>query len=249
MPAQAIKIGHVEAHEKLTARVFIQPTGDNGYIDLGNVLDYKNAPERQFRTRMRAENGVRIVSDEEVDTIHEKYEFTLDEHDQYNARLLHLATKNVDRTDSLVAAPSGTATLTDVIIGRSYFLGRTALVTVVVKKSSTTLTLGTDYSIDLNTGKLTVLGGTLADGDDLDVTYGAAERKFQSYTGTDDFRFEGTVRIEEFNQHSKEPLRVITFTGVLIATGYPEQTGEFGKYTIRATPLATPTITKRYSLK
>lgn len=32
----AITLGHIEAHEKLTARLFVQPTGESGYVDCGN---------------------------------------------------------------------------------------------------------------------------------------------------------------------------------------------------------------------
>lgn len=249
MPAQAIKIGHVQAHEKTTARLYFQPSGEVGYIDCGNVLDYKFAPERQFRTRAIAANGARIVRDEEVDTIHERWEFTLDENDEFNQRLLFLATKGADTTVALVAAPTGTATLTDVVKGRTYFVGKTGLNTFVLKKSSTTLVEGTDYTVNLHTGAVTILTGsvTVADGDDLDATFGNAERKFQTFTMDDAFRFEGAIRIEETNQHDKEPLRTTTFNGVLMVTAFPEQTGEFGKYTMRATPTSTPTVTKRYA--
>lgn len=251
MPAKPITLGHVEAHEKLTARLFVQPTGESGYIDCGNVLDFKFAPERQFRTRMRAEGGVRIVSDEEVDTIHDRWEFTLDERDSFNEKLIGLATAAAAATTAAVTAPSGTATLTDVVKGRSYFVGKTGLDTFVLKKASTTLVAGTDYTVDLNTGRVTILTGsvTVTDGDDLDATFGNAERVNTTYTAQNTFRFEGDIRIEEFNQHNKEPLRITSFSGVLMATAYPEHTGEFAKFTVRATPITPPTVLKRHSLK
>ena len=76
---QNIVGGMLEAHEKLTGILLFQPTGETGYIDLGNVVDYKVAHERQYRTRARAQYGVRIVNDEQVDVINPKFEFTLDE--------------------------------------------------------------------------------------------------------------------------------------------------------------------------
>ena len=251
MAAKPITLGHVEAHEKLTARLYVKPTGESGYIDCGNVLDFKFAPERQFRTRMRAENGVRIVSDEEADTIHDRWEFTLDEHDSFNEKLIGLATASAPATAAAATAPAGTISFTDVVKGRVYFVGRGTLDTFVLKKASTTLVLGTDYDVDLNTGKVTILTGsvTVSDGDDLDATFGAAERTTVAYATQSTFRFEGDVRIEEFNQHNKEPLRITSFSGVLMATAYPEHTGEFAKYTVRATPLVAPTVQKRYSLK
>lgn len=244
-----ITAGTIEAHEKLTARVYFKPSGESGHIDLGNVLDYKVANERQTRNRMSAANGFRVVDDEQVDTVHDKFEFTLDEHDELNIRLLMLGTKGSDTVNAAVTAPTGTATLADVVKGRSYFVGRTNLNTVVVKKALVTLVAGTDYTLDAITGKITILesGSTLSDGDDLDVTFGAAASSFQNFTGPNNPLFAGDIRIEEFNQFSKAPLRVVTFAGVLNVTAYPEQTGEFGKYTVRATPTGTVSVLRRFA--
>lgn len=249
MSQKPITLGHVEAHEKLTARVFVQPTGEVGYVDVGNVLDYKEASERQFRTRMRVDNGVRVVSDEEVDTIHDKWEFTLDEHDEYNERLIRLSGAGTTTTSAAVTAPAGTASFVGVTLGRSYFLGREAVNTVVCKKGVTSLVEGTDYTVDLNTGRITLLTSAtgIDDGDTLDVTYGASVRVNAAYTAQAQGRFEGAIRIEEKNQHSKEPLRIITFSGVIMVTAFPENTGEFSKYTVRVTPLEAPSVKKRQS--
>lgn len=244
-----IGVGHLQAHEKLTARVYFNPSGETGFIDLGNVLDYKVANERQTRNRMSARGGFRVVDDEQVDTVHDKWEFTLDEVDDLAAKLLALATKGSDTVQTVVVAPSGTATLSDVVKGRSYFIGRTALNTFVLKKASTTLVAGTDYTVDTVTGRVTILEGsvTVSDGDDLDATFGAAAQTWQNFTGVQAPLFAGNVRIEEFNQLETQPLRITTFAGVLNVTTYPEQTGEFGKFVVRATPTAAPTIVRRHA--
>lgn len=242
-----ITLGHIEAHEKLTARVFVQPTGESGYIDCGNVADYKHAPEKQYKTRMVAEGGFRRVNDEQVDTVHDRWEFTLDELDAFNHRLLHLAKAPSTVTQAITTAPTGTASLTGVVKGRCYFIGAVGLNTVVVKKGLTTLVEGTDYTVDPGAGVLTLLPGsvTLSDGDDLSVTFGNAAVTFESYTGNSQLLFRGSVRILESNQFSGVPLREITFAGILSATAWPEQSGEFGKYTVRATATGTPTIKRR----
>ena len=248
MPTK-ITIGHIQAHEKLTARVFFKPSGEVGHIDLGNVQDYKHIPERQYRTRMSASGGFRYVDDEQVDTVHDKYEFTLDEMDSFNVQLLHLAAIGTETDDAAVTAPAGTATLTDVLKDRAYFIGRTGLNTVVVKKALTTLVLGTDYTLNAATGMITVLGSsvTVSDGDDLDVTFGASAQKWQNFTARQTPMFAGELRIEETSQHETQPLRITTFNGVLTVTAWPEQTGEFGKYTVRATPTSAPAIKRRYA--
>ncbi|HNQ88381.1 MAG TPA: hypothetical protein PKM73_07205 [Verrucomicrobiota bacterium] len=247
MPTQ-IALGHIEAHEKLTARLFVQPSSESGYIDCGNVADYKHAPEKQYKTRMVAEGGFRRVNDEQLDTVHDRWEFTLDEMDVFNHRLLHLAQSPASVSQAAATAPAGTASITGIKKGRCYFAGAVGLNTVVVKKGVTTLVEGTDYTIDLNTGVLTILatGSTLTDGDDISLTFGNAAQTFESYTANSQVLFRGAVRILETNQFSGVPLREISFTGCLTVTAWPEQTGEFGKYTVRATPTSAPTIKRRY---
>jgi hypothetical protein len=138
-----------------------------------------------------------------------------------------------------------------VVRGRCYFLGASGLDTVVAKKGITTLVEGNDYTVDLGAGVLTVLpphsGGSMVvtDGDDLSVTFGASALSFESYTGNSQVLFRGSVRILETNQFSGVPLREISFSGVLSVTAWPEQSGEFGKYTVRATATGTPTIKRR----
>jgi hypothetical protein len=243
----AITLGHIEAHEKLTARLFVQPTGESGYVDCGNVADYKHTPEKQYKTRMVAEGGFRRVNDEQVDTVHDRWEFTLDEMDAFNHRLLHLAQSPSSVSQAAVTAPAGTASLTGITKGRCYFVGAVGLNTVVVKKGVTSLVEGTDYTIDPGAGVLTVLPGSVAvtDGDDLSLTFGNSAVTFESYTGNSQVLFRGSVRILEANQFSGVPLREIGFTGVLSVTAWPEQSGEFGKYTVRATATGTPTIKRR----
>ncbi|MCZ7636770.1 MAG: hypothetical protein M5U12_12475 [Verrucomicrobia bacterium] len=243
-----ITLGHIEAHEKLTARLFVQPSGESGYLDCGNVADYKHAPEKQYKTRMVAEGGFRRVNDEQLDTVHDRWEFTLDEMDVFNHRLLHLAQAPTGIAQAAVTAPAGTATLTNVTKGRCYFVGAVGLNTVVVKKDVTTLVEGTDYTIDLNAGVLTVLPGSgpVVDGDDLSLTFGHSAQSFESYTANSQVLFRGAIKILETNQFSGVPLREIAFTGCLTVTAWPEQTGEFGKYTVRATPTSAPTIKRRY---
>jgi len=243
----AITLGHIEAHEKLTARLFVQPTGESGYVDCGNVADYKHTPEKQYKTRMVAEGGFRRVNDEQVDTVHDRWEFTLDEMDAFNHRLLHLAQAPSSVSQAAATAPAGTASLTGITKGRCYFVGAVGLNTVVVKKGVTSLVEGTDYIIDPGAGVLTVLPGsvTVADGDDLSLTFGNSAVTFESYTGNSQVLFRGSVRILEANQFSGVPLRETGFTGVLSVTAWPEQSGEFGKYTVRATATGTPTVKRR----
>lgn len=248
MAASKIVNGHVQAREKLTARFFFQPTGENGYIDLGNVADYKVATERATKNHMRAEYGARFVDDEQVDTEHFKYEGTLTENNITNVELLLLGTVAAENTVSANTAPNGTATITGIKKGRTYFIGTTALNTVVAVKGVTTLVSGTDYTVDLNAGTITILDAsvTLSDGDNVGLTFGNTARTFQNWTSQDNPLKRGTAKIVEYNQHSREPLRTISGAANLFMTSFPEQSGEFGKTTVRITFTAAPTVQRRY---
>ena len=90
------------------------------------------------------------------------------------------------------------------------------------------------------------VSGTVQDGDDLSLTFGNVALDFETYTANSQVLFRGLVRILEINQLSGIPLREVSFTGVLTVTAWPEQTGEFGKYTVRATSTSVPTIKRRY---
>lgn len=247
MTTTPITLGHIEAHEKLTARLYIRPTGESGYVDCGNVADYKHTPDKQYKTRMVAEGGFRRVNDEQVDTVHDRWEFTLDEMDVFNQQLLHLAQSPASSSQAPTTAPSGTASISDIKKGRCHFVGVVGLNTAVVKKGVTTLVEGTDYTLDLATGVLRVLPGsvTVEDGDDLNLTFGNEMVNFESFTANSQVLFRGSIRILEVNQFNAVPLREIAFDGTLTVTAWPEQSGEFGKYTVRATPTTAPVIKRR----
>jgi len=243
-----IDTGHIEAHEKLTGRLFLRPAGDGGYIDLGNVVDYKDATEVQARTHMRAANGARFVDREQVDTVHQKWEFTCTETSDFLNKLLSLATSSSTVTQGAQSAPAVEVTVEDVVLGRTYDLGYTALVTPTVKVGGSSLPAG-DYTLDINNGLISFAQEptTLAEGDDVDLTFGVAARDHLSYGGNTEVLFRGSARIEERNQFSKEPLRVITCEVVIMIATRPEQTGEFGKVVVRVTATNAPTITRRHA--
>lgn len=81
---------------------------------------------------------------------------------------------------SVSAATASVQTFKDVEQGLTYQLGVTAaapegvrkVASVVVKVGITAKTLTTDYTVDLDRGRVTIVeGGTIADLDDIEVTY------------------------------------------------------------------------------
>lgn len=234
-----------ESTEKLTARLFWQPVGKSYHLDLGNVVDYKYTPDNQYRTHMGSARGYRIVDDEQVDSTDQKWEFTLDQMAPELEKLVRLATRGADTTQ--IATAHTTANFEAVSPPCRLQLNRRPVYDVTVQVSSTVMTEGTDYEVDYDSGAINILeGGAIEEGDDIGCSFGVRARTYQNFTGRDAVNFPGTFRIEEYNQFSKEPLRVITFSGLIRISAWPEQTGDFGKCTAVVRAKSQPAIVKRY---
>jgi len=143
-------------------------------------------------------------------------------------------------------APAGTATLTSIVCERWHPIGKVGLNTVVAKIATVTLTEGTDYDVDLDAGLIRFHDTDNVDaGDNVDLTFGNVAVDFETFTGLETPTFRGDVMILETNQFSKIPLKTTTFTGVLRATEFPTQSGEFGTWKVRATATTKPSIKRR----
>lgn len=248
MALTSIGLGHIQGHEKTTAKLYFQPNSTGGYYEVGNILECKYTPEQQTVTRMVARDGARFVNDEQVNTRHDRWEVTGDDMNSKVQELLLVGTANTDVDQALQAAPAGTAQFTGVTKGLTYFLGRYNVDTVVVKVGATAKTVTTDYVVDAVHGSLIIPStSTILSTDTVDVTFGSAAQKFNSWTGQNQVLFQGAIRLLEFNQFSKAPLNTISFTGVLNGTAWPEQTGEFARFTLRATPTGAVTKLRRYA--
>jgi len=246
MAQYPIALGHTEAHERLTARVFIDPDG-SGYVSLGNIIEYRYTPTRETIERRVAEKGYLLTDDEQIQTVKEAWEFTLDEEDAQTAQFLRLASQGADIDQA--AESDGSATVSAVQPGRWYDIGVRRLTALTVTVDSAEKTEGVDYDVDLDAGMIYIRpDGSIAAESDLSITYSSEEYKAQTFTGVSQVRFAGPVIIQEFSAHDGAPLRDIRFTGLLIATAYPEQTGEYGRWTVRVTARTKPSVTKRYSL-
>lgn len=241
-----ITLGHPEAHEKLTARLFFRPAGSAGYHDLGNIKEHAEAHERNTVTRVVAEKGFRRTVDEQCDVITAAWEFTLDEFDAKLLEVLHAGTGGATVQQAAAVAPNGTAQVADIVCGRWYPLGKVGVDTLVAKKDATTLVAGTDYEADLDAGMIRFVDGTnLSDGDDVDLTFGVAAVDFEVVTGLDAPDLRGDFILHETSQHSRVPLKTTTFTGVLRATEFPSHSGEFATWKVKVTATTKPTVQRR----
>jgi len=242
-----ITLGHVEAHEKLTARVFFIPDGSEGYYDLGNIKEYNEAHEYAAVTRVVAEKGYRRTNDEQIDVITAAWEFTLDEVDKDTLAFLNQGTTAAE-SQAAVTAPAGTGgvTLTAGNLGTWMPLGKVGLNTLVVKDDATptpnTLSLGSDYEVDLGSGMIRFLTGV---GELRTWTFGAAAVDFEVITGLNRPTLRGLFEIHEYNQHATIPLKTTNLEGVLRATEFPSQSGEIGTWKVRVTATSKPVVKRR----
>ena len=240
-----IVLGHPEAHEKLTARLFYKRRAESGYIDAGNVNEFADATTRSLVTRARAADGARHVNDEQVDLNHEAFTFLLDEQDFEQQKLLRLGKALTDVTQTY--AEGATATVTSAKNGRWHTLGVYNIGNVVVNASVSGLQEeGVDYEVDSNNGRIRVIPEAgISDGETLTVTFDKPALTIEAGESQYDPLFYCDFIIEEKNQFSKMWLRRHTFTGFLNVLEFPAQTGEFGVFRVKVTPSAPVTTYKR----
>lgn len=240
-----INIGHPEAHEKLTAKLFWKRTSDTGYNDAGNVRDYVDASSRSLVTRARAADGARFVNDEQADLNHEAYTCLLDERDINQEILLKQARA---ATDLAQAAGEGqTATITSVVQGKWFSIGAYNIANVNVTASVSGLCVeGDDYELDKENGRIRIIPSAgIGNGETLNLTFDLPAITFERIESQFNPLFYCDVILEEHNQYSKMFLRRKSFKGYINVTEFPSQTGEFGTYRIKITPSGPVTEIKR----
>jgi hypothetical protein len=147
---------------------------------VGNVTTLELTSTNETREKYSASEQSSPLIDRRV--IRQAYELVAacDEHTMDNIKLF----MSGDRTT--VSQSSGTAAtfaLDNVIVGNTYYIGARNVTSVVVKEGATTLTAGTDYSVDAALGLVTILGGGVADLDDLEVTFNKPAATIQKVRG------------------------------------------------------------------
>jgi hypothetical protein len=175
--------------ERLSGRLFFKPSGDNGFVDLGDVTAFKFTPDNKevsgmFHTRAATEREVRRDA---VSTTM-RWEVTCQEHTLFNEALLLFGKIGADASQAAVTSDA-TVTLTDVVPGRVYNIGKFGLdpAHVSATVSSAAKTIGkevdgqptpanADLLVDFDLGRVKVnpAGSIVAD-DDVVVTYRCAQ--------------------------------------------------------------------------
>lgn len=181
----------------------------SGFRFLGNAPEFNVTIENETLDHFSSTRGIREKDASIVLETNASGSIVLDDIQIENLALFFFGESGAV---AQTAATSQSETFTDVKLGHSYQVGITtnnptgvrSLSNVVVKVGVTTKTAGTDYTVDLELGIVTVLaGGTILANDDIIVEYDrAAKSRKQVISGTD--QVEGALRFISYNEQGEK---------------------------------------------
>lgn len=159
---------------RATGRLYIAFDDRPGFeLDMGDVemskLDYGTSEIETLRNRA----GSRSMAGHGLVETKPKWSVTLNEYQRFNIGMLVFGTELAALAQTAKAAPTGTKTFNLVKPFDTLPLDDINVSTVVVKVATVTKVEGTDYLLNAQHGKITIMdGGSIADGDTVVVTYG-----------------------------------------------------------------------------
>lgn len=158
----------------------------DGFRWLGNVSEFNMSFESETLEHFSSYRGIREQDDSATLQVNRSGSLITDHISPQNVALFFFGSEQALTVTQATVTDEAHA---DVIVGRAYQLGVSSNnpagakaviypgvsgTLFVVKKGVTTLTAGTDYEFDKDLGMLKILGGALANGDDITVTYTVA---------------------------------------------------------------------------
>lgn len=146
----------------------VAPSGDALGTFVGNITSLELSSENESREKYSSTEQSSPLLDSRV--IRQAYEAvaSFDEHTLLNLKLF-MSGDSTTVAQSL--STTGSKTLTDVVVGDTYYLGARNVTSVVMVEGTATKVLGTDYLLDATQGLVTILGGSITSGDDVTVTF------------------------------------------------------------------------------
>jgi hypothetical protein len=136
-----------------------------GYRHLGDVSKFDITPSATTIEHQSSMNAARAVDSQAITAVKMEIALTLSEFEKENVALalLGVASAYTQSSTTKTAAALGNAAL-----GYAFDTGLQKIVVTDVKQASTTLVLGTDYTVDSDSGLITILASSVT------VTPGAA---------------------------------------------------------------------------
>lgn len=235
-------------YARVSAEAWLKLTGESGFINLGNVVMSKFAPEIQRKEHKAAVRGGTLRRDrEDVIEASEIYEVELDEEFVETNRLRLYGTAGANDVQSALTAPNGTAQFT--AKKRRWFdVGKRKISSVVVSVSASNKTVDVDYKVDADLGMIYIMeGGSIADDATVDVTFACAAHTMATQTDLTTLKFTGTFRYVESDQESDAVRERREFPCEVTVTQWGERKADdFSKYTIRVLRTGTTATTSKY---
>ena len=171
----------------------------------GNTPSLSKNSESETLDHMDADNGIRTKDDSVVLSLDRTGSFTTDHISPENVALFILGENSVVVQTGAVAV---VYTITDALKDRRYQIGATPLIpagvrgitNVVVAVAASTKVAGVDYTVDLTDGGLIILpGGSIADGDDVTVTYDRVAGSYNRVVSSDNAEIYGAMYLKSNN--------------------------------------------------
>jgi hypothetical protein len=239
------ELGDVKNYLRLSGQALFTPDGENGAMDLGNILMHKLDYGLDTKEHRRSTAGVRRVDRLDVVGINPTYEIESDEAYGELLALIFFGVKNANAVQASAAAQ--TVSFAGVKKQRSYNIGKIKVSDVVVKVGVATKVLGTDYTLDADNGVIHILsGGSIADAATVDVEFDCAEVTRESFTAMKSFKKSGTMRLLEVDSYDGQARHDITFACDLFPdTAYEANPDDFSKFKLKCLARGEWTILAR----
>lgn len=155
------------------------PTKLEGYRHVGNTPEFNLTIEQEVLEHFNSDSGIREVDESVPLEVTRSGSMTMDDIQSENVALFFFGTS---ATITQSSSPGLTDNTLAVKKGKTYHIGRTAakpdgergIGNVLVKDATdvTTYVAGTDYTVDLDRGLITILAtGAIADDDVIHITF------------------------------------------------------------------------------
>lgn len=168
----------------------------------GNTPELGTSSESETLEHLDSDNGIRVKDDSMLLEVNRKGSFTTDHISPQNLALFFLGDASIVTQASAVGL---TYTISNVILGCRYQIGQTpsvpagvrGLTNVVVKVAAVTKALGTDYTLDADTGGvIPLVGGSIIAGDALSVTYDTTATSYNRVVTASTAEIQGAMFLE-----------------------------------------------------
>jgi hypothetical protein len=238
--------GAIENFKRVTGEAFFQPAGEAGWINLGNVVMHKNAPEVSRKIVKRSgRGGFVFAAREDVTEASAIYSVQLNEHTIENVELLLFGLRLDDYEQAGMAGQ--VVAINGVQKRRLYETGSYDLSNIAVAAGLVAYVEGRDYRLDAQAGTIYIIdGGMIGAGADLTVTFDAAPMRMDRISATARVQREGLFRILESDNQSEDLRTIITFPCALSAESQgEEQPDDINQFTLRVVATGQPDVRLR----